>query len=45
MTRVQLTDEQWEFIGPSSLPVGEYGPAVVMHLAEGAAPGDGEIYG
>ncbi|MGC5004745.1 IS5 family transposase [Streptomyces sp. DT203] len=25
MTRVQLTDEEWEFIGPY-LPVGEYGP-------------------
>ncbi|MCZ0997846.1 IS5 family transposase [Streptomyces mirabilis] len=25
MTRVQLTDEEWEFIGPY-LPIGEYGP-------------------
>lgn len=25
MTRVQLTDEAWEFIGPY-LPIGEYGP-------------------
>ncbi len=25
MTRVQLTDEEWEFIGPH-LPIGEYGP-------------------
>ncbi len=25
MTRAQLTDEEWEFIGPY-LPVGEYGP-------------------
>lgn len=25
VTRVQLTDEEWDFIGPY-LPVGEYGP-------------------
>ncbi|TPQ18381.1 transposase [Streptomyces sporangiiformans] len=25
MTRVQLTNEEWEFIG-SHLPIGEYGP-------------------
>lgn len=25
MTRAQLTDEEWEFIGPH-LPIGEYGP-------------------
>ncbi|WP_346158473.1 transposase, partial [Nonomuraea recticatena] len=25
MTRVQLTDAEWEFIGPY-LPIGEYGP-------------------
>ncbi|MEU9168660.1 hypothetical protein AB0D34_12820 [Streptomyces sp. NPDC048420] len=25
MTRVQLTDADWEFIGPY-LPIGEYGP-------------------
>jgi transposase len=25
VTRVQLTDEEWEFIGPY-LPIGEYGP-------------------
>lgn len=25
MTRVQLTDEDWQFIGPY-LPIGEYGP-------------------
>jgi transposase len=25
MTRVQLTDDEWEFIGPH-LPIGEYGP-------------------
>lgn len=25
MTRVQLTDEEWEFIEPY-LPIGEYGP-------------------